>query len=93
MREPTHEECSSHAWVSLDADTRGVACWYPQMGGYTAHAVIVFDARCVDVYVWHDGDFPFAGDERPPVVMHHCNGDQFIKFGELIKTVTEGATP
>lgn len=61
MREPTHDECKAHARIALDDGKTGVACWYPQMGGYTAHAVIVLDAGCVDVYVWHDGLFPFGG--------------------------------
>ncbi|MET8985866.1 hypothetical protein ABZW49_10495 [Nonomuraea wenchangensis] len=89
MREPTHEECTANARVALDDGTEGIACWYPQMGGYTAHALIVPDAGCADVYVWHDGDFPFGGDERPPVELHHCNGTQFVEFGKLLKTFTE----
>ncbi|MEU4224312.1 hypothetical protein AB0F17_08465 [Nonomuraea sp. NPDC026600] len=93
MREPTHEECTSHATVVLGDGKEGIACWYPQMGGYTAHAVIVLDAGCVDVYVWHDGEFPFADDDGPPVVLHHCNGGQFIEFGKLIEAVTEGTRP
>jgi hypothetical protein len=90
MREPTHEECDSHATVTLDADTEGIACWYPRMGGYHAHAVIVLDEDCVDVYVWHDGDFPFKGYERPPIVLHHCDGEQFVGFGHLLEAVLEG---
>lgn len=93
MREPTHDECTAHARIALDDGKTGVACWYPQMGGYTAHAVIVLDAGCVDVYVWHDGLFPFRGDEQSPVELHHCDGGQFVQFGMLIQSVTEGTTP
>jgi hypothetical protein len=93
VREPTHDECKAHARIALDDGKTGVACWYPQMGGYTAHAVIVLDAGCVDVYVWHDGLFPFRGDEQSPVELHHCDGGQFVQFGMLIQSVTEGTTP
>lgn len=85
--EPTTDECTANASVNLDATTVGTACWYPQMGGYVARAVIVPDHGCVDVYVWHDGDFPFGGDERPPVVLHHCRGRQFIEFGQLVERI------
>ncbi|MEV1245120.1 hypothetical protein [Nonomuraea sp. NPDC049750] len=93
MREPTHEECAAHARIALDGGKEGVACWYPQMGGYGARAVIVPDAGCADVYVWHDGEFPFAFDDgRPPAELHHCNGAQFVAFGELLMTITDEAT-
>jgi len=50
------------------------------------------DGGCIDVWVWHDGDFPFIGrdnwgNETPPRRLHHCSGDQFIKFGEFLETL------
>jgi len=42
-----------------------------------------------DVYVWHDGDFPFTGSNRIPTRVHHCCAQQFIRFGEtVIKLMT-----
>lgn len=84
MREPTHDECSTHAEVEADG-RRGFAAWYPQMGGYVSHCIIIPGDGCFDVYVWHDGDFPFADDldGGPPRELHHCDADQFIQFGEL----------
>lgn len=59
-REPTSEECSSNAFTE-----DGIAIWYPQMGGYVSKCIILYpdkddDAPCTDVYVWHDGAFPFS---------------------------------
>jgi len=54
------------------------------MGGYCGKAVAVLykDIGCFDVYVWHDGEFPF-GDESP-TRLHHCDPGQFVRFGEEI---------
>lgn len=84
MREPTAEECSNRRPVMLDDERTGLACWYPQMGGYVAKAVVVRDGSCVDVYVWHDGQFPFSEEGRSPACLHHCDGEQFVRFGEFL---------
>lgn len=81
--EPTVEQCTSRAQVGA-----GRACWYPQMGGYVARAVVIPDDGCADVWVWHDGSFPFGGEDGSPVVLHHCDGDQFVSFGEFLREVT-----
>lgn len=95
IRQPTAEECSAHAVVSV-GDWVGYACWYPQTGGYHGKAVAVVDADgCVDVFVWHDGQFPFDGQcqecrvERVPVVLHHCDGRQFVLFGRFLRKIAE----
>ena len=98
INEPTTEQCNNHELVYKDQTRRAYAAWYPQMGGYVAKCVAVFDLQwkdlghgrhggCIDVYVWHDGDFPFEG--RAPIVMHHCNPKQFIRFGEWLKEINE----
>jgi hypothetical protein len=89
MREPTHEECTKHAQVQLTDELGGWASWYPQMGGYVSHCVVVVDDTCVDVYVWHNGDFPFTGNDgwgeaQSPALIHHCDGEQFVRFGEFV---------
>lgn len=88
-REPTADECGNNAPV----DT-GFACWYPQMGGYVGKCVIVPNGNgCFDAYVWHDGQFPFAGEAdqyfegKNPVRLHHCMADQFIEFGQFAAKV------
>lgn len=66
-----------------------MALWYPQMGGYAAKAVTVLLASdsCHDLYVWHDGDFPFSGDEdRAPIQLHHCDPEQFRLLAEQLGT-------
>jgi len=80
-----------------EAGCRAFACWYPQMGGYTGRCVVVLDRPstgadhgCFDAYVWHNGQFPFDsedgwGDYLPPVRIHHCDAEQFISFGNLVK--------
>jgi hypothetical protein len=89
-REPTFDEIRAHAKVD-----GGWACWYPQMGGYVAKAVVVRDGDCWNVYVWHNGDFPFSGmDERwpgepvpSPSELHHCDAEQFIGFGQFLQSL------
>lgn len=84
-----------NAIVFTDEQHIGYAIWYPQMGGHVGRAVAVCDKRwsetqvgsrlggCIDVHVWHNGDFPF-GDDETPVVIHHCAPEQFIEFGQAL---------
>lgn len=88
-KEPTVDECSNNAMLFDNDNSIAYALWYPQMGGYVGKAVAVMcksdgvcvDA-CIDVFVWHDGEFPF-GDESPSCI-HHCDPSQFITFGETL---------
>lgn len=94
---PTPEQCSEHAKVFETEHKVGHAIWYPQMGGYAGRAVAVMDKHweeqeagavtggCIDVYVWHDGEFPFLEDEGSPREIHHCSPEQFIEFGETLR--------
>lgn len=82
--EPTSDQCTARAKVGP-----GWACWYPQMGGYVGKAIVVPSDTCVVVWVWHDGDFPFGGEDGNPARLHHCSGEQFIKFGEFLREVTQ----
>ena len=88
LREPTSEECSKCAVLDQDDREVMIACWYPQMGGYVARAVVRFwkadTNTCFECYVWHDGDFPFSGPQSPGR-LHHCNPEQFVEFGEHVK--------
>ena len=77
--------------MAEDGDQIGYAVWYPQMGGYCGKAVAVVDKKqqtgeggCVECYIWHDGEFPFLGDDRPPIHIHHCDPGQFIRFGKKL---------
>jgi len=89
-REPTADECSNHAIIERHC----WAVWYPQMGGYVGRAVAKRDeSGCWDVWVWHDGEFPFTGSSGPyddfkkPVLVHHCEPGQFIAFGQFLDSV------
>lgn len=98
-RQPSAEECGTRAEIrDDDGQFVGYACWYPQMGGYVGKAVVVpNEVGCVEVYVWHDGEFPFDGEcqacssPREPVVLHHCDGGQFVQFGEFINDIATSA--
>ena len=83
---PTAEQCSAAEVVEIGG-RRGVAFWWPQMGGYVGKAVI-FAAEhcCADVAVWHDGEFPFDGTDpdRDPVRIH-INPDEWIKLGTTLQ--------
>jgi hypothetical protein len=86
-KEPTSEECTRHI-VFAAHGAHWLACWYPQMGGYVARCLVRLEkSGCFDAYVWHDGEWPFTGetDGRSPVMIHHCDADQFIRFGNLVK--------
>jgi hypothetical protein len=60
------------------------------MGGYVGKCVVVIEDpsgeynSCFDAYVWHDSEFPFGDQDREPVCLHHCDAEQFIRFGELV---------
>src|SRR5262245_53058591 len=93
MDEPTSDQCSANAPVDLGNGLPAFAAWYPQMGGYVGRAVVVLpkpptEDCCVEVYVWHDGDFPFS--EGRPALLHHCSAEQFIRFGELLQRAQRG---
>lgn len=90
-KEPTGEECNLDLEVPVppgwEPGWKAFACWYPQMGGYCGKAVVLVHGQrncncCFEVYVWHDGSFPFK-DENP-AHLHHCDSEQFIEFGQLV---------
>jgi hypothetical protein len=89
--EPTAEQCSATA--SVPVPPGGRACWYPSVGGYAGKAVAGVDEDGgVNVWVWHDGQFPFRSlddqDEEPPrspVLLHHCIPVDFIQFGQSLE--------
>lgn len=90
--DPMHEQCANNERIDLSEGRYGVAAWYPSMGGYVSHCVIVPipGETCLDVYLWHDGEFPFgASDDAQPVALHHCSPDTFIGFGELCNRVLD----
>jgi hypothetical protein len=97
VKRPTGDECSSHASIEIGGRTAWAA-WYPQMGGYTAPCWVEVwpdDDRkgfCFDVYVWHDGEFPFGGEndeenKDDPVCLHHCSAQQFVDFGTWVRSL------
>lgn len=84
-REPTAEECT----LESEIEPGRFAIWYPQMGGYVGRAVVEPGAEddCFDVWIWHDGKFPFSDEygDRSPAHLHHCEAEQFIDFGESVR--------
>ena len=89
--EPTADDCSNGSCMFVTDTQRGHAIWYPQMGGYVGKAVAVTNRDCedpcIDVYVWHDGNFPFSEDGENPRLIHHCDADQFIEFGQSLNKI------
>jgi hypothetical protein len=79
---PTADQCSQGAELILPNGSKGKALWYPQMGGYVSKCIVVASGTCFDVYIWHDGEFPFEGDS--PVRLHHCSAEQFVSFGRSV---------
>ena len=100
IQEPTSDQCSNNEKVYEDEHKIGHAVWYPQMGGYVGKAVAFFDKSwttyqnggteggCIDVLIWHDGQFPFGEGDNPREI-HHCDPDQFIEFGKALAEINE----
>jgi hypothetical protein len=105
VAEPSADMCSDNAPVTLPDGNEGIACWYPSMGGYAGKAVMWADDDAgVNVLVWHNGDFPFPGedpvDQYPravsPAFLHHCDPEGFVRFGQLaerLEAVHDQDTP
>jgi hypothetical protein len=101
IKEPTSEQCSNKEQVFEDETKVGYAIWYPQMGGYIGKAVALFDKQwksyphgsseggCIDVFVWHNGEFPFSESECEPREIHHCDPEQFVEFGKSLTEINE----
>lgn len=98
IKEPTAEQCSNKEKVFEDDTKIGYAVWYPQMGGYVGRAVAIFDKQyrsgaaqggCIDVLVWHDGEFPFGENDDTPREIHHCDPEQFIEFGKTLSKLNK----
>jgi hypothetical protein len=90
--EPSADNCENRTEGTWNG-RRTRALWYPSMGGYVSKAVAVdrADGDGPDVYVWHDGEFPFTegdrdwdGKPRSPAFLHLCDPDQFIGFGQTL---------
>ena len=97
MDEPTSDQCTANSPIMLTDGRTGYAIWYPQMGGYVGRAIVAADGHgCVDAWVWHNGDFPFAGRDVEPMYgdnpreLHHCDPGQFIAFGQKVERLLEG---
>jgi hypothetical protein len=96
MREPTWDQCTANDKVYDGDGVVGYAIWYPQMGGYVGKAIAVMDKEwveykggsrkggCIDVFVWHNGEFPFGEEDDNPREIHLCDPEQFIVFGEKL---------
>lgn len=100
IKAPSGKQCNNHEKVYEDENQVGYAIWYPQMGGYVGKAVALFDKEwedrgtsavggCIDVLVWHDGEFPFGDDEDEPRRIHHCDPEQFVVFGQKLAELNE----
>ena len=85
---PTAEQCSARDVVEIEG-RRGVALWWPQMGGYAGKAVIFAGPHGdgADLLVWHDGEFPFdgtcprCGDDRRPARIYVTDPEDWARFG------------
>lgn len=90
-KQPTPNQCSENAVTEENERHIYRAIWYPQMGGYVSKAVVKVSKsmiksgqQCFDIFIWHDGDFPLGG-HGSPILIHHCDPNQFIEFGEQVK--------
>lgn len=91
--EPTSAQIRDHETIEWCGFTLH-ATWYPQMGGYVGKCWVapLGNGGCFDVWVWHDGEFPFS--ERPgtqPAFLHHCDPGQFVDFGQWVASLEPAA--
>lgn len=105
LKEPSSDECYKNTQVYETENQVGYAIWYPQMGGYSSHAVVVMykhgtdgpvEDNCFDAYIWHDGNFPFSDSpdkDKMPASLHHCSPNQFIKFGNTVLKLEKSVPP
>lgn len=100
FKEPTGEECTAKTKVYETENDIGYAMWYPQMGGYAGKCIVVLNKQwmdgghyriggCFEAHVWHDGEFPFSESDGVPAHIHHCDPEQFIRFGEAVQSLNE----
>lgn len=87
--EPTADQCSANARFELASGRVGYATWWPQMGGYVGRCIVVVGG-CFEVFVWHDGEFPFSGLNdrqrgRTPIHIHIDDPGQWVRFGEQLE--------
>lgn len=87
INEPTSEQCDAKARLGYCI----YACWYPQMGGYVSHCVVMInpeESGCFEAWVWHDGEFPFTDEYGGKTVghIHHCDAQHFIDFGNFVRS-------
>jgi hypothetical protein len=92
MKEPISDQCTKHeTWTDEDGFVH-LAFWWPQMGGYHGKAVArrqpllegSEDCGCVNVWVWHDGEFPFSGQDGNPAVLHICDFNDWLTTMEML---------
>jgi hypothetical protein len=93
---PTAEQCNKNEIVFDDGKTIAHAIWSPNIGGHCGRALAYMDKKwveydngvchggCIDLKIYHDGEFPTDG-ETPPLCVHVCDPDDIIEFGELLK--------
>lgn len=80
--EPTVEQCHRNAEVGQYL----WAFWWPTMGGYAGKAVVRSGPGdcCQTVWVWHDGEFPFAGAGTEPARFTVGDTGEWIKLGHFL---------
>ena len=94
--EPSSSDCENNTRRVVSGGWIELCAWYPQMGGYCGKCVVRFhpeeldvnEEPCFDVWVWHDGEFPFGEDEYPgkvPARLHHCSAEQFRDFADVVE--------
>lgn len=100
IKEPTNEQCTNNELVYEDEVSYGYAMWHPQMGGYVGKCIAVMDKKwhsngaaisggCVDLYVWHNGEYPFSEKDGSPALVHYCDPEQGIRFWTKIRDLND----
>jgi hypothetical protein len=92
-RQPTTEEIRKCAAFEDNELGSWYAMYSPSVGGYVGVAAVFIyhnvDNTCFEVAVWHDGEFGTEANE-PPAQFHCCSAEQFIEFGQKVRSLLKG---
>ena len=63
--------------------------WHSTGGLHNGDVIGAVNGGCIDMYVWHNGEFPFSEEDGDPAVVHYCDPEQGISFWTEIRDLND----